>query len=96
MRESNVTRTITTTKATVLCLDIESGEPCNRTFLFPRTYKKEKELLQKAQAALVDEPNLRAVHVVETEILEELYGMTESTFLAHATKLEKKNNKEAN
>ena len=96
MRESYVTRTITTTKATVLCLDIESGEPCNRTFLLPRTYKKEKELLHKAQVALVDEPNLRAVHVVETEILEELYGMTESTFLTYANKMEKKNNKEAN
>ena len=94
MRESMVTRTITTTKAIILCLDIESGEPCNRTFNFPRTYKKEKELLQKAQAALTDEPNLRAVHVADTEVIEELYGMTESTFLASAQKIEKKNNKE--
>lgn len=96
MREFMVTRTITTTKASILCLDVESGEPCNRTFIFPRTYKKEKELLQKAQAALTDEPNLRAVHVVDTEIIEELYGMTESKFLANAQKIEKKNNKGAN
>ena len=96
MRESYITRTITTTKASILCLDVESGEPCNRTFIFPRTYKKEKELLQKAQAALVDEPNLRAVHVADSEVLEELYGMPESTFLTYAQKMEKKNNKEDN
>lgn len=79
-----VTRTIKTTRAIVLCLDIDSGEPCNRAFTLPREQKNEKQILKAITPMLKDEPNIKPVHVVETIINEQLYGMTETDFLAHA------------
>lgn len=87
-KESMITRTIKTTLANVLCLDIESGEACNRSFLIPREPKKEKEILKFAEAQLsVSEPAVHPVHVVDVQVMEELYGMTESKFLANAEKI---------
>ena len=84
-KESMITRTITTTLATVLCLDVETGEPCSRSFKIPRIPKKENEILKFAAKVLAEsEPNVHAVHVVETLIDEKIYGMTESEFLKHA------------
>ena len=87
-KESMVTRTITTTAATVLCLDVETGEPCNRTFVIPRIPKKESDILKMASKALaVDEPNVRPVHVVYTDQTSKIYGMTESDFLKYAVEV---------
>lgn len=84
-----VTRTIKTTRAIVLCLDIDSGEPCNRAFTLPREQKNEKQILKAITPMLKDEPNIKPVHVVETIINEQLYGMTETDFLAHAAPITK-------
>ena len=86
-KQPMVTRTITTTIATILCLDIEIGEACNRTVTLPRTSKKEKEILHAAEKALESEPSIHPVHVVNLEVKETLYGMPESVFLAHATEI---------
>lgn len=79
-----VTRTITTTKVNVLCLDIEHEEPCNMVITIPRTYKDEETILKKVKPLLETE-SLKVVHVVDTETEETLYGMTEQEFveLAH-------------
>jgi len=80
-----ITRTISTTVADILCLDIESGEACNRSFTFPGQFKKDSEILKAAAKKLeTNEPNVHAVHVVGIAKLETLYGMTEADFLAHA------------
>ena len=84
-----VTRTIKTTRAIVLCLDIDSGEPCNRAFTLPREQKNEKQILKAITPMLKDEPNIKPVHVVETIINEQLYGMTETDFLTHAAPITK-------
>ena len=90
-KESMITRTIKTTAATVLCLDIETGEPCNRTFTLSGERTKEKEVLKEAAAVLLNsEPNIKAVHLVDTDIIEQLYGMPESTFLQYANPIERK------
>ena len=78
-----VTRTIITTKVNVMCLDVEHGEPCNRTITVPRTYKDEKALLKKVKS-LIETDTLKAVYVVDTEEIETLYGMTEQDFNEHA------------
>ena len=84
-KESMVTRTIVTTDAEILCLDIESGEACNRSITLPRTYKKDKEILKLAERIIAEtEPNVHPVHVVHTTIKNTLYGMTEATFLKYA------------
>lgn len=90
-KESMITRTIVTTDAEILCLDVESGEACNRSITLPRTYKKEKEILKLAEKEIMEtEPNVHPVHVVHTNIKETLYGMPESTFLKYAQVIPKR------
>ena len=83
MRKPMVTRTIQTTEATVLCIDITNSEPFNKTVTLPRTYKDEKSLMKKV-ASVIDNDTVKAVHVVATEIHETLYGMPEDDFIAAA------------
>ena len=78
-----VTRTITTTKVNVMCLDIMTGEPCNMVTVVPRTYKDDETLLKKVKEVIETE-TLKAVHVVDKEEIETLYGMSEQEFIEHA------------
>ncbi len=78
-----VTRTITATKVNVMCLDIESGEPCNKDTLVLRTYKDDEALLKKVKEVLETE-TLKPVHIVDKKEIETLYGMTEQEFIEHA------------
>lgn len=82
-RTPMVTRTIVTTKAIIMCLDVEAGEPFNKEVTLPRTYKDEKALLKKVRP-LVETETVKAVHVVDTEEVETLYGMTEQEFIENA------------
>lgn len=82
-RTPMVTRTIVTTKAVIMCLDVEAGEPFNKEVTLPRTYKDEKALLKKVKP-LVETDTIKAVHVVDTEEVETLYGMTEQEFIENA------------
>ena len=78
-----VTRTIQTTKANVLCLNIVEGEPFNEVVTLPRTYKDEKSLMKMVEKA-INNDSVKAVHVVDTKVEETLYGMTEADFIANA------------
>jgi hypothetical protein len=78
-----VTRTIITTKVNVMCLDIETGEPCNKSVVVPRTYKDDEKLLNKVKEVLETE-TLKPVHIVDKEEIETLYGMTEQNFIEHS------------
>ena len=82
-RTPMVTRTIVTTKAIIMCLDVEAGVPFNKEVTLPRTYKDEKALLKKVRP-LVETETVKAVHVVDTEEVETLYGMTEQEFIENA------------
>ena len=88
-----VTRTIVTTKVNVLCLDIKSAEPFNKVVRLPRTYKDEKKLLKKVEE-VVNTDDVKAVHVVDKEEVETLYGMTEQDFIRNATILDPATRKE--
>ena len=85
-RKPMVTRTITTTKANVLCLNIETGEPFNKEVTLLRTFKDDKALLKQAEK-VINNDKQKAVHVVYKEVLETLYGMTEENFVALAQEL---------
>lgn len=78
-----VTRTIQTTKANVLCLDIEKGEPFNKVVVLPRTYKDEKSMMKVVEGA-INTDTVKAVHIVDSSVQETLYGMTEQDFISHA------------
>lgn len=90
-----VTRTITTTKANVMCLDIESAELCNKSVVVPRTYKNDETLLKKVKEVLETE-TLKPVHIVDKEEIETLYGMTEQVFIEHAEVMPKRKVAEEN
>lgn len=85
-----VTRTITATKVTVMCLNVEQGEPCNVTVTVPRTYKDEGALLKKIKP-MIETESLKAVHIVDREEVETLYGMSEQEFMEHAKVLPSRN-----
>ena len=78
-----VTRTIQTTTANVLCLNIKEGEPFNKEVVLPRTYKDEKSMM-KVVEQLINTDDVKAVHIVHAVVDETLYGMTEQEFIAAA------------
>ena len=82
-RQPMVTRTITTTKAKVLCLDLVAETPFTQEVVLPRTYKDEKAMLKKIEP-LINSDTIKVVHVQSVEIEETLYGMTEQEFIAAA------------
>lgn len=86
-RKPMVTRTITTTKANVLCMDIQTAEPFNKVVTLPRTYKDDKTLMKKVQE-VVETDIVKAVHIVDKEEVETLYGMTEQEFIQNAVILD--------
>lgn len=90
-----VTRTIKTTKAIVMCLDIESAEPCNKSVVVPRTYKDDETLLKKVKEVIETE-TLKPVNIVDKEEFETLYGMTEQEFIEHAKVLSPRTSTEKN
>lgn len=92
-RKPMVTRTIVTTKVNVLCLDINSAEPFNKVVTLPRTYKDEKKLLKKVEE-VVNTDEVKAVHIVDKEEVETLYGMTEQDFITNAVILDPTTRKE--
>lgn len=85
-RIPRITRNITTTKAKVLCLSIEKQEPFFREVVLPRTYKTEEQLLNEIRK-VVDNENVKAVHIDSVTIEKTLYGMSEQKFIENAEKL---------
>ena len=82
-RVPQVTRTIQTTVCNVLCLDLINKQPFEKTVKLPRTYKDEKHMMKKIEA-IVNSPEVKAVHVIGSEIKETLYGMSEQKFIETA------------
>lgn len=93
-RKPMVTRTIITTKVIVLCLDVNSAEPFNKTVTLPRTYKDDKKLLKTVEE-VINTDTVKAVHIVDKKEIETLYGMTEQDFINNAKILDPATRKEA-
>ena len=82
-RQPQVTRTIPTTKAKVLVLNIETGISEEREVSVPREFKKAKKL-REAIEDIVNTDTEKLAHIKSTEIVEVLYGMTEQKFIENA------------
>ena len=95
-RTPMVTRTLLTTKAVVLCLNITTGEAENKTVTVTRTYEDDKKLLKAVTPIIEAEDGIKAVHIVSKETIETLYGMTEEEFMASAKVLPPRGTKETN
>ena len=85
-----VTRTIITTKASVMCLDVNAGEPFTKVVTVPRTYKSDAALLKKVKP-LIETESVKAVHITGSNEIETLYGMTEQEFIRYAKVLPPRN-----
>lgn len=93
-RAPQVTRTIQTTKAKIMCLDLEKCEPFTKEITLPRTYKDDNAILKQAEKE-INTATIKVVHVVESSVQETLYGMSEQEFIKAATVLPARGTKEA-
>lgn len=82
-RVPSVTRTIQTTKANVLCIDLSTEQPFTQSVIIPRTYKDERSMLKKIKPMLENE-TVKVVHVQNFTVESTLYGMTEEEFIKAA------------
>lgn len=82
-----ITRTIVGTEVTLLALDTVSAEPQNVTYTLSGKFKDRNALLKAVQRKF-DTDTLKHVSVVSTSAVNQLYGMDESDFIAHAVKLD--------
>lgn len=80
-----ITRTVVTTKATVLCVNIVAEETVTQVVEVPRTYTDDSKLLKAVKETL--DSTLIPIKVISTETVETLYGMTEQNFIERAEKL---------
>lgn len=85
-RQPMVTRTFMTTKVKILAVNVENEETSTVELVLPRTYKDKAAMLKMAQK-INDNEQLKYVHVIDAEVVETLYGMSESDFIAHAKPL---------
>jgi hypothetical protein len=80
-----ITRTVVTTKATVLCVDTVAEETVTHVVEVPRTYTDDNKLLKAVKETL--DATVIPVKVISTETVETLYGMLEQKFIELAEKL---------
>lgn len=78
-RERMVTRTITTTEVTALCINIETSDVTTETFTFSMLVKDEKTMIHNAQAQC--EKDVKVVAIKSVKENEILYGMPELEFI---------------
>jgi hypothetical protein len=92
-RVAMVTRTITTTKVVVLCLELTKVEPFNMEIVLAGAFKDQKTIM-KAVETKVNNDTQKAVQLIKAEEVETLYGMTEAEFIEKANKLPARGTKE--
>lgn len=83
-----VTRTVTTQKVGVLCLNTETAEPHNEVFNVPVNIKGEDNIIKFLRKTF-DTSTEKVVSVVNIEMEEHLYGMPEVDFIKNAKIIDK-------
>lgn len=92
-RARKVTRTISSTKVIVMCVDTETAIVNNYEVEIAGVYSDEKKLM-KAVTKVVETETLKPVSVVSTEVINTLYGMDEQKFIEMAEVLPSRDKKE--
>ena len=89
-KEKLVTRTIISTKANVLLYDANTKETREEEFVISGIIKKDVTIQNKVKKILEADGRFseKVVTVLATENIEALYAITETDFVAHATKYE--------
>lgn len=81
-----ITRTVTSTKASVLAVDITTGATCDKEVEVARTYKDNDKLLKVIKDRF-ETATEKMVAIKSSEEVETLYGMSEQKFMELAEKL---------
>lgn len=81
-----ITRTVTSTKATVLAVDITTGTTYDKEVEVARTYKDNEKLLKSIKSAF-ETATEKMVAIKASEEVETLYGISEQKFIEFAEKL---------
>ena len=84
-----ITRSITSTVATVIAHDVETEETKNVQLAVSRTYKTDNELL-KVLREKYETDTFKIACVVDSFVTVEKYGMTEEDFISNAEIITKK------
>ena len=89
-KEKLITRTIISTKATVLLYNVNTNETQEETFTFSGNIKKDVTITNKVKKELEAFGRFteKVVSVLSSVPIVALYAITESEFIAHATKYE--------
>lgn len=82
-RSRKVTRTISSTKVVVMCVDTQTAVVESYEVTIAGVYSDDKKLM-KAVTKEVETETLKPVSVVSTEVIETLYGMDEQKFMEMA------------
>ena len=82
-RKPMVTRTLTVTVASVMCLDCTQNKTFNQVFTVPGIYTNNSILLKKIKKRYETE-NFKTLHVLTQHATSNLYGMTEQEFIDSA------------
>ena len=86
-RARMVTRTVSKTVVTVLCVDTVTAEPTNATYdisgVYPDDAKGNKKLMEAIRKSY-ETDTFKIVSVVSKEVKEDLYGMSEQKFIETA------------
>lgn len=85
-----VTRTITVTKVTALCIDLKKVEPYNDTFVITGSFTSLDRKLDSKAHEFYDNDSRKIVQIQSVEQSEKIYGMTEETFVLYAKELNEK------
>ena len=88
-RERMVTRTVESTIAYTMCLNVETADVSVETYRVSGKFE-EKELLKKLKK-LYETETFKVVAIQSTETEEKLYGMTEELFIELAHELPPRN-----
>lgn len=92
-RARKITRTISSTKVVVMCVDTETAKVDNYDVEIAGVYSDEKKLM-KAVTKEVETVTLKPVSIISKEVVETLYGMDEQKFMEMAEVLPPRDKKE--
>ena len=92
-KERMITRTINKTSCIMVVFDVNTNQPTERETTVAGTFKTDEDLTAKLKD-LYETETEKVVHVKDVNVISELYGMTEQTFLDNAEIIHKKGDSE--
>ena len=87
-RSPMVTRRISTTEATLFCVNTDTGETYTMKATLPREYKSDKDILKYCAKNGIETESVKVVKVIESHVRKPMYKMTEQKFIDSADIIE--------